>query len=458
MTQRSSAGAVGVGEEGPADIDAAASRAAVEAVWRIESGRLIAGLARVTGDLGLAEDAAQEALLVALEQWPAAGIPANPAGWLMTTAKRRAVDAARRSATFHRKAALVASEATAPEPGPDSDSHIDALQDHLGDDLLRLVFTACHPALSLESRVALTLRCLAGLSTTEIARAFLVPEATMAQRIVRAKKTLRDRGVRFELPTPEETSERLASVLQVIYLLFNEGYAATSGTSWARPELCLEAMRLGRVLVSLAPQEPEVLGLLALMELQASRLQARINAAGEPVLLPDQDRNRWDRLLIRRGLASLTRAEQSGRPLGPYVIQAGIAACHARARSPQDTDWARIADLYAVLASIWPSPVVEVNRAVAVGYAAGPAAGLEVLGAVLTSGQLADYPYLHAVHADLLERAGRHTEAAAEFHQAAALSRGETERAIFHRRAQRTQPPPIDLATAEPRTDSGSPA
>jgi predicted RNA polymerase sigma factor len=456
MTERSPAGAGG-GDE-PAVVDAGASRAAVEAVWRIESGRLIAGLARVTGDLGLAEDAAQEALLVALEQWPATGIPANPAGWLMTTAKRRAVDAARRGATFHRKIVLVAGEATAQEQGPDSDRHIDALEDHLGDDLLRLVFTACHPVLSLESRVALTLRCLAGLSTTEIALAFLVPEATMAQRIVRAKKTLRGNGVRFELPTPEETSERLASVLQVIYLLFNEGYAASSGTSWARPELCQEAMRLGRVLVSLAPQEPEVHGLLALMELQASRLPARTGTDGEPVLLPDQDRSNWDRLLIRRGLASLTRAQQVGRPLGPYVIQAGIAACHARALTPRDTDWARIADLYAVLASIWPSPVVEVNRAVAVGYAAGPAEGLEVLGQVLTTGQLADYPYLHAVHADLLERTGRHTEAAAAFQHAATLSRGETERAIFTRRAQRPQPPLFDTVTAEPATDSGAPA
>jgi RNA polymerase sigma factor (sigma-70 family) len=447
MTERSSPGGQDVGHGGSARVrggaggrdetaavDATASRAAVEAVWRIESGRLIAGLARVTGDLGLAEDAAQEALLVALEHWPAAGIPANPAGWLMTTAKRRAVDAARRGATFHRKIALVASEATAQEPALDSDHHIDALEDHLGDDLLRLVFTACHPVLTLEARVALTLRCLAGLSTTEIARAFLVPEATMAQRIVRAKKTLRDRGVRFELPTPEETSERLGSVLQVIYLLFNEGYAATSGTNWARPELCLEAMRLGRVLVSLAPHEPEVHGLLALMELQASRLPARVGTDGEPVLLPDQDRGRWDPLLIRRGLASLTRAEQIGRPLGPYVIQAGIAACHARAHSPQDTDWARIADLYAVLTSIWPSPVVTVNRAVAVGYSRGPAAGLQVLDEVLTTGQLADYPYLHAVHADLLERAGRHAEAAAAFQHAATLSPGETERAIFTRR------------------------
>ena len=453
MTQRSSAGKGDAGDQ-----DTAASRAAVEAVWRLESGRLIAGLARVTSDVGLAEDAAQEALLVALEHWAAEGIPANPAGWLMTTAKRRAVDAARRGATFRRKIALVASEATAHEPGLDSDRHIDALEDYLADDLLRLVFTACHPVLSLEARVALTLRCLAGLSTTEIARAFLVPEATMAQRIVRAKKTLRDNKVRFELPTPEETSERLASVLQVIYLLFNEGYAATSGTDWARPDLCLEAMRLGRVLVSLAPQEPEVHGLLALMELQASRLPARTGADAEPVLLPDQDRSSWDRLLIRRGLASLTRAEQIGRPLGPYVIQAGIAACHARARSPQDTDWNRIADLYAVLTSIWPSPVVDVNRAVAVSYSRGPAAGLEVLGEVLTTGQLADYPYLHAVHADLLERAGRRTEASAAFQHAATLSRGETERAIFTRRAQRPQPPLIDTVTAEPATDSGAPA
>ena len=417
------------------DSDHGAARRAVEAVWRIESGRLIAGLARVTGDVGLAEDLAQEALVVALEQWPASGIPPNPGGWLMTTAKRRAIDAHRRTATFERKVAVLARDVTEDEPGVDSDRHVDALDDHVGDDLLRLVFTACHPVLSLESRVALTLRCLGGLSTDEIARAFLVPEATMAQRIVRAKKTLADRKVRFELPPPEQLSDRLASVLEVVYLVFNEGYAATSGGDWVRPALCQEAMRLGRVLVGLVPDEPEVHGLLALMELQASRLPARTGPDGQPVLLPDQDRRLWDRLLVRRGLASLARAEASGRPLGPYAVQAGIAACHARALRAEETDWERISDLYAVLAKIWPSPVVEVNRAVAVGFSRGPEAGLEVVERVAASGRLADYPHLHAVRADLLGRAGRHTEAAEAFERAAALTRSEAERTIFTSRA-----------------------
>lgn len=414
--------------------DEAAARRAVEAVWRIESGRLIAGLARVTGDVGLAEDLAQDALLVALEQWTS-GIPPNPGGWLVTTAKRRAIDAHRRSATHQRKVAVLAPEVTAPEPGVDSDRHVDAIDDHVGDDLLRLVLTACHPVLSLESRVALTLRCLAGLSTDEIARAFLVPEATMAQRIVRAKKTLSDKQIRFELPSPSELVERLGSVLEVTYLVFNEGYAATSGVDWIRPALCQEAMRLGRLLASLVPHEPEAHGLLALMELQASRLPARSGADGQPVLLPDQDRRRWDRLLLRRGLASLTRAEHSDRPLGPYTVQAGIAACHARALRPEDTDWARIADLYAVLATIWPSPVVEVNRAVAVGFSAGPEAGLVVVEAVVVAGRLAHYPHLHAVRADLLERVGRHAEAVHAFERAASLTRSEAERSIFTTRA-----------------------
>jgi RNA polymerase sigma factor (sigma-70 family) len=415
--------------------DEAAARRAVEAVWRIESGRLIAGLARVTGDVGLAEDLAQEALVVALEQWPASGIPPNPGGWLMTTAKRRAIDAHRRTATFERKVAVLARDVTEDEPGVDSDRNVDALDDHVGDDLLRLVFTACHPVLSLESRVALTLRCLGGLSTDEIARAFLVPETTMAQRIVRAKKTLTDKEVRFELPPPEQLSGRLASVLEVVYLVFNEGYAATSGADWVRPALCEEAMRLGRVLVGLVPDEPEVHGLLALMELQASRLPARVGPDGQPVLLPDQDRRRWDRLLVRRGLASLARAEVSGRPLGPYAVQAGIAACHARALRAEDTDWARISDLYTVLATIWPSPVVEMNRAVAVGFSRGPEAGLEVVERVTASGRLADNPHLHAVRADLLERAGRHSEAAEAFERAATLTRSEAERTIFTSRA-----------------------
>ena len=419
----------------PSEPDPGAAARAVEAVWRIESGRLIAGLARLTGDVGLAEDLAQEALVIALEQWPASGIPPNPGGWLMTTAKRRAIDAHRRTVTFERKVAVLGRDLTGDEPGVDSDRHVDALDDHVGDDLLRLVFTACHPALSLESRVALTLRCLGGLATDEIARAFLVPEATMAQRIVRAKKTLADKGIRFELPSREELSDRLASVLEVVYLVFNEGYAATSGEDWVRPALCQEAMRLGRLLVGLVPDEPEVHGLLALMELQASRLPARVGPEGQPVLLPDQDRRRWDRLLVRRGLASLERAEASGRPLGPYAVQAGIAACHARALRAEETDWSRIADLYAVLLTIWPSPVVEVNRAVAVGFSRGPEAGLEIVDRIAASGQLKGYPHLHAVRAELLERAGRHTAAAEAFERAATLTRNGTERDIFTRRA-----------------------
>ena len=413
----------------------AAARRAVEAVWRIESGRLIASLARVTGDVPLAEDVAQEALVAALEQWPASGIPPNPGGWLMTTAKRRAIDAHRRTGTHERKVAVLARDVAADEPGVDSDGHVDVLDDHIGDDRLRLVLTACHPVLSLESRVALTLRCLAGLATDEIARAFLVPEATMAQRIVRAKKTLSDKQIRFELPSRDELATRLASVLEVVYLVFNEGYAATAGEDWVRPALCQEAMRLGRLLAVLAPEEPEVHGLLALMELQASRLPARVGPRGEPVLLPDQDRRRWDRLLVRRGLASLRRAEEFDRPLGPYTVQAGIAACHARALSAEDTDWTRIADLYAVLAAIWPSPVVEVNRAVAVGFSSGPDAGLAVIDVVVASGRLAHYPHLHAVRGDLLDRAGRHTEAGDAFERAAELTRSEAESSIFTARA-----------------------
>lgn len=411
---------------------------AVEAVWRIEAGRLVAGLARVTGDVGLAEDMAQEALVAALRQWPESGIPPNPGGWLMTTAKNRAIDAHRRDRTFQRKAAALGREALDEEPQVDTEARVDALDDRIGDDLLRLVFTACHPVLSLESRVALTLRCLGGLSTDEIARAFLVPEATMAQRIVRAKKTLSDKAVGFELPSAAELSARLASVLEVVYLVFNEGYSATSGDDWTRPALCHEAMRLGRVLVGLVPDEPEVRGLLALMELQASRLPARTGLDGGPVLLPDQDRRLWDRLLIRRGLEALGRAEslasQHGKPLGPYALQAGIAACHARALRADDTDWERIADLYAVLVSIWPSPVVELNRAVAVGYSRGPEAGLAIVDALLETGALAGYPHAHAVRGDLLDRAQRHTEAAVAFERAATLTRNKAERDLFMQR------------------------
>lgn len=405
-----------------------AVRQSVEAIWRIESGKLVAGLARVTGDVGLAEDMAQDALVVALEQWPRTGVPPNPAGWLMTTAKRRAIDRHRREARFERKAAVLGEDMG---QAADSDDAVDAMDDHIGDDLLRLLFTSCHPVLSLESRVALTLRCLAGLSTDEIARAFLVPEATTAQRIVRAKNTLRDRGIRFELPTPEEMSERLSSVLEVVYLVFNEGYSATSGADWTRPALCQEAMRLGRLLAGLVPGEPEVHGLAALMELQASRLPARVGPDGEAVLLPDQDRRLWDRLLLRRGLEALSRAEGLARPLGPYALQAGIAACHARAQRAEDTDWGRIVALYDVLLELWPSPVVELNRAVAVGFSEGPEAGLAAVETVVTSGRLATYPHLHAARGDLLARAGRLPEAVESFTRAADLSRNEAERATF---------------------------
>ncbi|KGN36256.1 RNA polymerase sigma factor [Knoellia subterranea] len=409
-----------------------ATHRAVEAIWRIESGRLIAGLARVTGDVGIAEDMAQEALVAALEQWPRTGVPPNPAGWLMTTAKRRAIDAHRRESNFGRKAAVLGEEAVS---GVDSDAVIDAMDDHVHDDVLRLLLTACHPVLSLESRVALTLRCLAGLSTDEIARAFLVPEATAAQRIVRAKNTLADRGVQFELPGPEELSERMSSVLEVVYLVFNEGYSATSGSDWTRPDLCNEAIRLGRLLAGLVPEEPEVHGLLALMEFQASRLPARVGPSGEAVLLPDQDRRLWDRLLVRRGLEGLTRAESLGKPLGPYSLQAGIAACHARALRADDTDWARIVSLYDVLVRVWPSPVVALNRAVAVSFLQGPEAGLKELETVAASGRLDLYPHLHAARGDLHARSGRLEEAAEAFARAAELSRNEADRATFTRRA-----------------------
>ncbi|HEY0636901.1 MAG TPA: RNA polymerase sigma factor [Pseudonocardiaceae bacterium] len=399
----------------------------------MEAARIIAGLARVTGDVGLAEELAQDALVTALEQWPRTGVPPNPAGWLTTTARNRAIDAHRRRAVGRRAVETLGREAV----GRGADRHGDPAPedaDPIGDDLLRLLFTACHPVLGTQARVALTLRCLGGLSTEEIARAFLVPESTAAQRVVRAKRTLADRGVTFTLPEPPELAERLASVLEVIYLIFNEGYSATAGEDWTRPGLCEEALRLGRVLAGLVPDEPEVHGLLALMEIQASRLPARTSPAGEPVPLAEQDRRRWDRLLIRRGLAALARAETLPAPIGPYTLQAGIAACHARAASVADTDWARIAALYEVLGGLWPSPVVQLNRAVAVGMANGPAAGLAVLDAVDTAA-LARYPQLPAVRGDLLERLGRADEARAEFRRAAGLTRNAGERALFLRRA-----------------------
>jgi RNA polymerase sigma factor (sigma-70 family) len=407
---------------------------AVEAVWRIESARIVAGLARMVGDVGLAEELAQDALVIALEQWPASGVPDNPGAWLMATAKHRAVDTLRRQTRYAQKL-----EALARDPGltrqadePDLDA---ALDDHIGDDLLRLIFTACHPMLSTEARVALTLRLLGGLTTDEIARAFLVAESTVAQRIVRAKRTLSGKGVRFEMPTPADLPDRLSSVLEVIYLVFNEGYSATAGQDWMRPALCEEALRLGRILASLLPGEPEVHGLVALMEIQASRIRARTDASGAPVLLADQDRRLWDRLLIRRGLEALARADALGGALGPYTLQAEIAAGHARALTPEDTDWERIAALYRVLAHVSPSPVVELNRAVAVGMVAGPAKGLEIIEPLRHQRALEHYPQLPAVRGDLLAKLGRLDEARWEFERAAALTRNERERAVFLTRA-----------------------
>ncbi len=410
------------------------ARDAIEAVWRIESAKLIAGLARIVRDVGLAEELAQDALVEALEQWPTTGIPRNPGAWLMTTAKRRGIDQLRRRATLDRKhgeigrvlqveqsMALAAFEA--------------ASDDDVGDDLLRLVFTACHPVLSREARVALTLRLLGGLTTDEIARAFLVPETTIAQRIVRAKRTLSEARVPFEVPRADELAGRLASVLDVVYLIFNEGYSATAGDDWMRPGLCDEALRLGRMLAELEPAEPEVHGLVALMEIQASRSGARTNPAGEPILLLDQDRARWDQLLIRRGLAALERAERLGGGLGPYALQAAIAACHARAATPEATDWVRLAALYDALAELAPSPVVEVNRAVAVGMAFGPAAGLAVIDPLVGDPALKGYHLLPAVRGDLLAKLGRGEEAAAEFRRAAGLTRNERERRLLLERA-----------------------
>jgi len=418
----------------PDQRSADAARRAVEAVWRIESGRLIAGLARVTRDIGLAEELGQDALVAALEEWPHTGIPPNPAGWLMTTAKNRAIDAHRRR-EMHRRKLEVLGRDVREGHDPISAEVNDALDDHIGDDLLRLIVTAAHPVLSIESRVALTLRCLGGLSTPEIARAFLIPEATAAQRIVRGKRTLAASGVAFELPGPEEMADRLASVLEVIYLIFNEGYSATTGEDWMRPALVQEALRLGRILAGLAHDEPEVHGLVALMEIQASRLRARIGVGGEPVLLPDQDRRLWDRLLIRRGLQALERAESLPAPIGPYTLQAAIAACHARAATVQDTDWSRIAALYEVLGHLWPSRVVELNHAVAVGRATGPAEGLAIVDALVRAGALPGYPQLPAVRGDLLAQLGRSQEARAEFERAAELTRNGQERTLFLARA-----------------------
>jgi RNA polymerase sigma factor (sigma-70 family) len=411
-----------------------AARRAVEAVWRIEAPKLIAGLARQVQDVGLAEELAQDALVIALEQWPTQGVPANPASWLTATAKHRAVDLVRRRGRYADKLAELGRELTGRETS-ETDEVIAALDGHIEDDLLRLIFTACHPVLTTEARVAMTLRLLGGLSTVEIARALLVPEPTAGQRISRAKRTLADRGVAVELPPPAELADRLASVLEVIYLIFNEGYTATAGDDWMRPALAEEALRLGRVLAGVLPDQPEVHGLCALMELQASRMRARTGPGGAPVLLLEQDRRQWDRLLIRRGLAALDRAQRLGGAYLPYTLQAAIAACHARAGSAEETDWAEVAAIYAVLARVSPSPVVELNRAVAVGMALGPEAGLRLVEPLLTERTLEGYPQLAAVRGDLLAKLGRHDEARAEFARAAELTRNEAERVVFLRRA-----------------------
>ncbi len=414
------------------------TRAAIDAVWRIESPRLIAGLTRMVRDVGLAEDLAQDALVAALERWPESGIPDNPGAWLTATAKHRAIDLLRRGKRLEQKHELIAHEIGIQLAMGASDFEA-VVNEDVGDDLLGLIFMTCHPVLSPEARTALTLRLLGGLSTPEIARAFLVSESTVAQRIVRAKRTLAEARVPFEVPVGAERAARLSSVLGVVYLIFNEGYAATAGEDWMRPALCNEALRLGRVLAGLAPREPEVHGLVALMEIQASRAAARTDANGAPVLLLDQDRSRWDQLLIRRGLAALTRAEQlgvSGRgALGSYTLQAAIAACHARARTAQETDWVRIAALYDALAQLAPSPIVELNRAVAVGMAFGPAAGLELLDALAGERALAGYHLLPSVRGDLLAKLGRHDEARAEFARAASLTDNARERELLLARA-----------------------
>jgi len=410
------------------------ARGAIDAVWRIESPRLIAGLARLTGDVGLAEDLAQDALLAALEKWPQSGVPDNPGAWLMATAKHRAIDLFRRNERLERKQEELARDVgiALAMDGADLDA---ALDDEIGDDLLALVFTCCHPVLSTDARVTLTLRLLGGLSTEEIARSFLTAEPTIAQRIVRAKRTLGATHVPFEVPRGEELTERLPAVLEVVYLIFNEGYAATAGEDWMRPGLTAEALRLGRILTALAPDKPEVHGLLALMEIQASRMRARTDAAGDPILLLDQDRSRWDPLLIHRGLAALDRAQQLGGGLGPYALQAAIAACHARARTPEETDWVTIAALYDALAQVAPSPVVELNRAVAVSMAFGPAAGLELVDQLVDEPSLERYHLLPSVRGDLLVKLGRTDEARAEFERAASLTQNARERELLLERA-----------------------
>jgi RNA polymerase sigma-70 factor (ECF subfamily) len=405
----------------------------VEAVWRMESAKIIAKLTRMLRDVGLAEELAQDALVSALEQWGKAGLPNNPGAWLMATAKNRALDQLRRFKLLQRKHQLIAQEADVlAGDGPTAD---EAPEEAIGDDLLRLMFIACHPVLSTEARVALTLRLLGGLTTAEIARAFLMPEATIGQRIVRAKRTLTEAHVPFEMPRAEELATRLASVLEVIYLIFNEGYAATAGVEWMRPTLCEEALRLGRILAELAPHEPEVHGLIALMEIQASRARARVGPAGEPILLLEQDRARWDQLLIRRGLAALERAEGLSAALGPFALQAEIAACHARACKASETDWPRIVAIYDALSQLAPSPVVDLNRAVAVSMAFGPAAGIEIVDSLVSDARLSEYHLLPSVRGDLLEKLGRFEEARNEFTRAAALTQNERIRALLLGRA-----------------------
>jgi RNA polymerase sigma factor (sigma-70 family) len=411
-----------------------AAHRAVEAVWRIESARLVAGLARLVHDVGLAEELAQDALVIALEQWPGSGVPDNPGAWLMATAKHRAIDLLRRRTRYERKVEELGRDLAVRQEAAEAELAA-ALDNPIEDDLLRLIFTACHPVLSTEARAALTLRLLGGLTTDEIARAFLVSEPAAAQRIVRAKRTLAARQVPFELPAPGELADRLCSVLGCVYLIFNEGYSATAGDDWMRPALCEEALRLGRILAGLMPGQSEVHGLVALMEIQASRIAARTGPSGEPILLLDQDRRRWDRLLIRRGLVALERAEALGGGFGPYALQAAIAACHARAVTAEDTDWVRIAALYRVLGYVSPSPVVELNRAVAVGMADGPAEGLAVVDALAAEPALDGYPQLPAVRGDLLAKLGRPEEARREFERAATLTRNARERTLFLDRA-----------------------
>jgi RNA polymerase sigma factor (sigma-70 family) len=420
---------------------------AIDAVWRIESARIIAGLARILRDVGLAEELAQDALVAALEQWPASGIPDNPGAWLMAVAKHRAIDRLRRSKLFEQKQGELARELQSRQEKAVADFET-AIDDDIGDDLLRLIFTACHPVLSPEGRVALTLRLLGGLNTEEIARAFLVPEPTVAQRIVRAKRALADARIPFEVPRGSERAARLSSVLEVIYLVFNEGYTATAGDDWLRPALCEDALRLGRILAELTPKEPEVHGLVALMEIQASRSRARVGSAGEPILLMDQDRSRWDQLLIRRGLAALDRAEKLAAARGPYTVQAAIAACHARARTPAETDWPRIVSLYEALAQLTPSPIVELNRAVAIAMAFGPAAGLEVIDNLASEPSLIAYHLFPSVRGDFLFRLGRFPDAQAEFERAASLTRNARESELLLGRAR---------ACAQAQMRSGSP-